>query len=108
MENSRLLKAFATIAPFLGPILLAIRAEEATAFEKFLYVTMAGPLVIIAVSLRYVEEKKSLLTEPDSMNRHARMKEKQDQFRIVLTIVIVASSVMVGLAAWLLFGQGGQ
>ena len=102
MGNSYFLKPFATISPFIGPILLAIRGGKASPLEKFFYVTMAGPLVILAVCLRYSEDTSNTLKEPDSISRQARIKESQSRFRTLLIILLAASSVLAAAAAWLL------
>jgi hypothetical protein len=100
MEN--LTRTLGSIGPLIGPILRVIRGGEADPLEKFFYVTMSGPLVIVAVSLRYVGDTKNLLKEPDSISRDTRLEEKRAGFRKLLLLLLVASSVLVGAAAWLL------
>jgi len=103
VERSHLSKTFATVSPFIGAVLLAIRGSEADAVEKFLYVTMTGPLVLLAIATRYFDEKKNILAEPVSTNRQTLLSQKQVEFRKLLTIVLVASCALVGVTAWLLF-----
>lgn len=102
MGNSYLLKIFATISPYIGPAILIIRGGDASAIEKFCYVTVSGPLVIIAIYLRYAEDKKNILEEPDSTARQVQLKEKQVGFRKLLIIVALATCVAASTAAWLL------
>jgi hypothetical protein len=102
MENSYFLKIFATSGPLIGPALLVIRGSDASPLEKFFYVTMAGPLVVVAVYLSYAKDMRNILKEPDSISRQARLKERRGGFRTLLIILLVASSVLVGTAAWLL------
>ncbi len=100
--NKSLLAVLAWIGPIIGPFLLGIRGESASAFEKFCYVTMIGPLAILALYLRYVEDKRGILKEPDSTARRVHLEEKWVGFRKLLIILLMASCVSVGTAAWLL------
>ena len=105
MESSRsyLSRTFATASPFIGPVLLALRGSEADALEKFSYVTMTGPLVLLAIAVRYLDEKKHILAEAVSTSRQTLLSQKQVEYRKLLTIVLVASCVLAGATAWLLF-----
>ncbi len=103
MDSSYLLKIFATIGLFIGPVLLAIRGGNASAIEKFCYVTIIGPLTIVAFCLRYAQDKRNILKEPDPVTRLAHLEEKFVGFRKILIILLIASSVSAGTAAWLLF-----
>ena len=101
MDRSYSLTIFATIS-LIGPVLLAIRRRDASAIEKFCYATITGPLVIVAIFLRYAEDKRNILKEPDSTARQVLLEEKQVGFRKLLIIVAVATCVGMGAAAWLL------
>lgn len=91
------------LGPIIGPILLFIRGGNASAIEQFCYVTMIGPLAILAISLRYAEDKQNILKGPESVARRDHLAENRARYRKLLIIVVIATCVSVGTAAWLIF-----
>jgi hypothetical protein len=98
------LTALSWFGPIIGPLLLAIRGENASALEKLLYVTLISPLAILGLSIRYAGDRMAILREPDSSARAVRLEERRIAYRNTITIVLIASCVSVGAAAWVLFG----
>lgn len=88
---------------FLGPILLAFRANAASPIEKFFYVTMTGPLVLVVIYFRYAESKKKAHGELDPQVHRTRLKELKTSLRKLALIVSLASIVAAVSAAWFLF-----
>ena len=103
MNGSSFLRIFPWVGIIIGPVLLAIRGAEASAIEKFCYVTMIGPLTILAISLRYAEDKHNILKEPDSPTTRLHLEGTRTAYRKLLTIVVIATCVSVSAAAWLIF-----
>ena len=91
MNKSSFLTMFAWIGPIIGPVLLIIRGGNASAIEKFCYVTMIGPLALLAVSLRY------------AMSRKSHLEEEMAGYRKLFIIVGIATCVSASTAAWLIF-----
>jgi len=103
MNRSSFLTMFSWIGPVIGPVLLVIRGGNASAIEKFCYVTMIGPLAILAISLRYAEDKQNILKESDPMRITVQLEEKRAAYRKLLIIVLIATCVSVSAAAWSIF-----
>ena len=93
----------ALLSIFLGPILLVFRANSASSLEKFIYVTMTGPLVLVVIYLRYTETKKKALGELDPQPDPARLKELELSFWKLTLIVILATLLAAMTSAWFLF-----
>ena len=108
MNGSLFLRIFPLIGIIIGPVLLAIRGAEVSAIEKFCYVTMIGPLTILAISLRYAEDKRKILTDVDSTITKAKLEGTKAAYRKLLIIVVIATFILASGAAWLIFGDRQQ
>lgn len=102
MNRFLLLTTLAWIGIIVGPTLFFIRGDGASAFEKFCYVTMIGPLAVLAVSVRYAVDRRNILQEPDSTVRVAKLKDRKVAYRILIIILLMAMCVSMSTAAWLL------
>ena len=106
MNGSSFLRIFPWVGIIIGPVLLAIRGAEASAIEKFCYVTMIGPLTILAISLRYAEDKQKILTDSDSTI--TKLDGIKSVYCRLLIIVVIATCISASCAAWLIFSDGQQ
>lgn len=104
MKNkTNCLGLLALLSIFLGPILLVFRANSASSPEKFIYVTMTGPLVLVVIYMRYTETKTKALGELDPQSISTRLKELELSFWKLTLIVILATLLAAMTSAWFLF-----
>lgn len=93
----------ALLSIFFGPILLVLRANSASPLEKFIYVTMTGPLVLVVIYLRYTETKKEALGELDPQADRTQLEELKLRVFKLMLIVILATLVAAMTSGWFLF-----
>jgi len=104
MKNkTNYLGLLALLSIFLGPIILVFRANSASSLEKFIYVTMTGPLVLVVIYMRYTETKKKALGELNPQSVSTRLKELELSFWKLTLIGILATLLAAMTSAWFLF-----
>jgi hypothetical protein len=104
--ESYLYLALAISSITLGPGLMVFRADEASFWEKWIYVTLFIPLGLFVMRLNYTREETQALANDDQEVRKSLIVRIRAKYLKYLWFYIPIALGYAGLCMWVL-GRGG-